>query len=224
MADLEELCRHLQLLEAPITKEMDAMIRAADNEHSARAVRDFKAKLDSAALAYEPLTERIIKAAEGGSGKFPSFALRDAAKAETNANALYSWARTFVPKDTDNQAGMDKAAKLRMMPYLVAMAYAVRIKLDVYYVESGGIDKSERLEYLERSRSTVDQFMGILEVAVGTMLNNSGLLEVALDYHLALTTYVAISTALRSSVQMMLAPKDMPEMIKAWDDGLTPIR
>lgn len=44
---------------------------------------------------------------------------------------------------------MDKADKLKLMPYLVAMAYAVRIKLDVYYVESSVVDKAERGEYLE---------------------------------------------------------------------------
>ena len=137
LADLAEFCRHLRLLEGAISEETDAMIAAAYNEHSARAVRDFKSMVDAVKLTYEPLTERMLKAAKSSASTLPKFALRDAAKAEMHANTLYSWARTFLPKETDNLAGMDKAAKLRMIPYVVSMAYAVRVKLDVHYVESG---------------------------------------------------------------------------------------
>lgn len=40
------------------------MIAAADNDESARSVRDFNAKVGAAALAYEPLMDRMLKATE----------------------------------------------------------------------------------------------------------------------------------------------------------------
>ena len=218
----------LRLLLGPITQDVNTMIAAADADDSARVVRDFKSKLDAATLAYDPLTKRLLTAAKGGSSSssFPGLALRDAAKAEMHANMLYSWARTFVPTDTSGQAGMnmDKAAKLKMVPYIVAMAYAVRIKLDVYYVESSGVVKAERHEYLERSCSTVEEFLKVMQVAMYVTLRNSSLLDVALDYHLALTTYATLTAALRASVQMLLKPRDAPRTIATWDDGLEQVR
>ena len=223
-ADVAQICQHLQLLESPLTDDVNAMIAAAARDQDARALRDFRSKVDALMLAYEPLTRRLVKAAESHSGAFPAMALRDAAKAEMNANALYTWARTFVPMDTDTPTKNDKVAKLQLMPYIVAMAYAVRVKLDVYYVESSGVDKTERLEYLERSRNTVEEFVTIIRVAVHVTLHDSGLLDVVLDYHLALTTYIALMATMRASAQIMLQPSDAPKAIALWDDGLGKIR
>ena len=176
-------------------------------------------------LAYEPLTKKIIKAAEPSyTAPFTSLALRDAAKVEKHAIELYSWARTFLPKDTAKHPAMDKASKLKLVPYVVAMAYAVRIQLDVYYVESSAVNKDDRLEYLERSRTVVERFVDVLQVAMNVTLSDSSLLDVAMDYHLALTTYITLMAALRASVQIMLTPKDAPKTTALWDDGLAGIR
>ena len=126
--------------------------------------------------------------------------------------------------DVSSPADMDKAARLKMMLYVVAMAYAVRPKLDVHYVESRQVNKAERLEYLERSRNAVEQFMTILEVVVRTMLHDSSLLELALNYNLALTTYTTLKAALRASVEILLESKDVPKTIALWDNGLAEIR
>ena len=221
---MAQVCQHLRLLESPLSADVNAMIADAINDQNSRAVRDFKSKLDTLTLAYEPLTKRLAKAAESRSSTFTALALRDAAKAEMHANALYAWARTYVPTDTNALAKRDKAGKLQMMPYIVAMAYAVRVKLDVYYVESSGVDKAERLEYLERGRNTVNEFVATIKVVARVTLCDSSLLEVALDYHLALTTYIALMAAMRASVQMMLQPSDAPKTIALWDDGLETIR
>ena len=236
-AGLRQLCRHLPLLEAPLTREIKSMIAVEDNELCARSVRDFKSKMDATTLAYEPLAERLIQAAasrgDGGDGssssKLSNVALRDAAKAEMHANTLYSWARTFIPKLTSSSSGggggtISKGAKLHMLPYLVAMAYAVRVKLDVFYVEGSVVNKAERLEYWERSRTVVEQFVSVLQGAVRVTLGDSSLLDVAIDYHLALTTYIVLMATLRKSVQMMLAPHDAPKAIQLWDDGLAELR
>ena len=224
LADVAQLCQHLHLLESPLTDDADAMIAAAVREQDGRDVRDFKSKVDALTLAYEPLTRRIVQAAERRPIAFATLAIRDAAKAELHANALYTWARTYVPTDTDVETKRDKAGKLQLMPYIVAMAYAVRVKLDIYYVESSDVDRAERLEYLERCRNTMDELATTIKAAVRVTLHESSLLEVALDYHLALTTYMALMAALRATAQMMLQPGDAPQTIALWDDGLDTIR
>ena len=200
------------------------MISTSNNSDGARIAREFKARLDLVTLAYEPLTKRFIKVAEGDSQKFPPFAAKDAAKAEVQANALYAWARTFVPNESSDLEDLDKLAKLKMMPYLVAMAYAVRVKLDVHYVEASVLDRTERMEYLERSCNMVDEFTVLVRVALNAILVKSSLLEVALDYHLVLTTYMMLMATLKKSVQMILAPSAPVGSIQVWDDGLSGIR
>ena len=202
------------------------MIAAVDRDDSAHVVREFKSRVGSLTLAYGPLTNKIINAAAENETSILAGAVaqKDAGKAEAQANALYAWAGTFLPKDLPNRVNIDKASKLKMMAYAVAMAYAVRIKLDVFYVESHGVPEADRREYLERSRSTVEKFMQVLGAAMRVLLSGASLLEVAVDYHLALTTYVALKEALQASVQMMLAPRDAPRTIALWDDGLSEIR
>ena len=221
---MAQLCQHLRLLESPLTDDVNAMIAAIIEDQDARTARDFRSRVEALTLAYEPLTQRLVKAAESRPIAFPAQALRDALRAEMNANALYTWARTYVPTETDVRTERDKAAKLQMMPYIVAMAYAVRVKLDVYYVESSGVDRAERLEYLERGRNTVEEFVATIKVALRVTLCDSSLLEVALDYHLALMTYMALMAAMRATAQMMLQPSDAPRTIALWDDGLDKIR
>lgn len=207
------------------------MIHAIDSRDAPRTVREFEAALGSAALAHQPLVQRFIKALDAGGDtstntkrRFPLSAAKDAAKAETQANTLFAWASTFVPKTPASWARWNKQDKIAVMPYVVAMAYAVRIKLDVHYVEGSMVSDAEKSDYLERSRKTVDEFIPILQMAVKATLDGSSLLEVALDYHLALTTYVTLLTALRKSVQMTLSPQSSPENVVAWDDGLSSIR
>ena len=200
------------------------MVATADDRHCAQAVRKFKAKLDLVTLAYEPLTERIISAAGSATRKFSSLALRDARRAEAQANMFYLWARTLIPKDTDIWVQRSKASKLKLMPYFVVMAYAVRVKLDVFYVESCGLGRTEQLEYRERSRRVVEELTGILDAEMATVVTNSSLLDVALDYHLTLATYIALKAALQKSLQIMLAPEEAPRAIQVWDDGLSHLR
>ena len=224
-AGVLQLCQHLRLLASPLSQDIRSMIGTIDADESTRIVRDFKSRLDSVSLTYDPLVDRMIAAAERRVRTFPPAALRD---------ALYAWARTFVHTGDSSssssgssspaRATLQKADKLLMMPYVVAMAYAVRVKLDVHFVESSQVHEAERLDYLDRSRRTVEQFVELLQAVVRMTLEESSLLEVALDYNLALTTYATLLAALRGSAQMMLEPHGVPRPIVSWDDGLSGIR
>lgn len=223
-----DIYSQLRLLESPLSQDVNDKINSINDGNCAQPVREFKERIDSIMLAYEPLVEKITRAAESEDRKFSSFSSKDASKAEAMANALYAWAGTFVPREYDGLVSLNKNAKLALLPYLVAMAYAVRVKLDAHYVESSFVVKKERVEFLERSRGTVRKFLFLARMVLNSILESSSLLEVALEYHLALTTYVALTVTLRKSLQLMLEPCDTPNgalrTAQAWDDGLSGIR
>ena len=218
----QHLRQHLRLLGRPLTQDIDV-------DESARDVHDFKSKVDAVTLAYEGLIEQTVIAAveRHPDTLLAPLAPRDAAKAEMDANTLYMWARAFVPADSTTSARthMAKADKIKMMPYVVAMAYAVRLKLDVYCIESSGMDDTERMMCSEMSRKAMGQLMQVLQVATWATIDDSSLLDMALDYHLATTTYITLSAAVRASVQMAMPTLGgVPRAIVHWDDGLSGIR
>ena len=220
-----EIFSHLQLLESPLTQSTGDLIKAAADGDGAESIRELKSKLDSVALAYKPLTDWIVQAAESGRREFPPAALTDAAGAEAQADGVYFWARSLVSECAANPAGVGRIAKLKMMPYLVAMAYTVRVKLDACYVESIALPRPEGSgTCLERSRNAVSEFAAAVRTAVDVMLSESSLLEVALDYHLELSVYATMVVALQKSVEMLLSPDNPPEIPTQWDDGLSNIR
>lgn len=70
----------------------------------------------------------------------------------------------------------------------------------------------------------VDNFVQVIGPEVMAMTANTGLLNVALDYHLPITTYLTLITTLRNSVQTMVSPGAASRDISIWDDGLVGIR
>ena len=224
-ADASGICRHLRALESIASQDLDVVIDAVEDKDAARSARDFKANVDSLALAHDPLIKDILETTASKSQRFPSFVARHAEKAETHANTVFAWARTFVPNVVTPQTELDKRARLRMTPYIFAMAYAVRVKMDAHLIESRMIDEVDRSAYLDRSRNIVEEFMVVLEAAIDVSIRNTSLLEIALDFHWALTTYLVMMAALRRSVQLMTeSRKDAPEDVTTWDDGLSRIR
>lgn len=112
-------------LELIMQNDFEALIETMPNKDAARAARELKAKLDTLTLAYDPLIKDIVKAAESERRQLSTLVSRDAERAESSVNAIYVWANTFVPNSTRNAAAVSKQAKLKMMPYVVAMAYAI---------------------------------------------------------------------------------------------------
>lgn len=111
-----------------------------------------------------------------------------------------------------------------MTPYIVCMAYAVRVKLDAHLVRSHFLSKADRNRYLQRAVDIVEKFVKVIIQALNAMTTNASLLDIALDYHSSIMTYVALIKTLRSSAQAMQSPKAAPEETEMWNDGLAAIR
>ncbi|MEM7555704.1 MAG: hypothetical protein AAF378_16705 [Cyanobacteria bacterium P01_A01_bin.84] len=141
------------------------------------------------------------------------------------ATQLYYWAETFVPSDQKELENMSKDARFHVMPYLIAMAYAVRVKADAYAVESDTIDNADdRAAYLKRSRKIVDEFIEVLKFTADVLTTNASILDIALDYYLPLSAYLTAITSLRAGTDALLIPTYKHKIVGAWDDGLSRIR
>ena len=203
----------------------ESVISTIENEKAVRVAREFKAMLNSLTLAYTPLVEDVISLAKQGSQGLSDLAREDAVNAEMRADNLYAWAQTFVPSG-GGQATLSKRAKVEQMPYVVAMAYAVRVKLDAHLVRSCVLSGAKRGAYLQRARKIVDDFVRVLQAALAAVVTNTSLVEIALDCYQPIATYVTLMAALRASVDTMLATERGPgsRKIALWDDGLGGIR
>lgn len=196
---------------------------ALNDADAARVARDLKGKMNSLSLAYGPLVDTFIKSAEHSTQCLSEIAKEDAYMAIMRADDLYAWAETFLPNKS--QATLSRWAKLELMPYVVAMAYAVRVKMDAHLVQSKLLSESSEAQYLQRNYAIVDDFISVLQPAIVGLISNTSLLEIALDYHQPLATYVTLIETLRTSAQLMLPLfESTPEKIAVWDDGLSGIR
>lgn len=110
------------------------------------------------------------------------------------------------------------------MPYTVAMAYAVRVKMDANLAKSYLIPETERANYLRRNGGIAESFTLVLHDAIKGLLYNTGLLKVALDYQQPLAAYVTLMGTLPSSARLMRASSSAPEKIVLWDGGLEAVR
>lgn len=206
-------------------KDFENLLQSTQNEPALSNARDFKARVASITSTYDCIYEDIVEAVESKNKQLPSFAVKDTEKAVIAATQLYHWAETFVPSDQKKLTKMSKEAKFQIMPYLVAMAYAVRVKADAYVVECDTIaNANDQAAYLKRSRKIVDEFIAKLKSVVTALTANTTMLDIALDYHLPLSTYLTVITSLRAGVDALLSPAHKQEIVGVWNDGLSSIR
>lgn len=218
-----DLCDRLDALKFQMARGFESVISTIKDAGAVRVAREFKTKLRLLTLAHDPLVEDIINSVENTLQDISEFAKEDADKAIARAEELYAWAETFLP-DT-SQATLSKRAKLELMPYIVAMAYSVRVKLDAQLVRSSLLPEAKRGLYLQRACGLVDEFVRVLRSTLAAVMANTSLLDIALDYYQPLATYITLITSLQSSVHMMLSPQGAPpKKIEFWDDGLSSIR
>ena len=215
----------LDSLEETIGEGFEAAVNTISSKQAIDVARNYRFRLRVVTLAYDDLVEDIILAAGSEKRKFSSLAKDSSVKAEMRAEELYAWAEGFIPNTGNDQAGLSKKAKLGLMPYIVALAYAMRVKTDARLVRSHSIvDAGERQNFLERSRKSMSDFIHVLRVVVAAVVTTSNLLEIALDYHLAMATYMMLITSLKTSMQLTLGPAKESLEIELWDDGLSKIR
>lgn len=196
-----------------------------------------KERVQLATFAYDDLVSDIVGAAEKSTGRQSqtlarSMARDSAVNAEGRAEELYAWAMTHLPdfghRNKESQVtGLNRHQKLGVIPYIVAMAYAVRIKIDARMVKSHSMeDKDDRERHLMRSRSIVGDFVSLLRAALMATVIDVSLLEMALDCHLPMATYMMLMKGIQASAQTMVEKSETINQtkIEAWDDGLSKIR
>lgn len=228
-----EICKRLDSLEHQVVQGFDAVLKAIEDKEAAEIARQFNTKLEWVALKYKELVGDIADAVENTDqrcqGLAGDLAKSDAIETESRADELYVWAKGLVPASDDiggSRTPLGMAGILGAMPYVVAMAYAIRVKVDARLVKSHSIaSKGERKRYLERSRSMIKEFVTRLRSIVMTIVRDASLLEIALDYHLALTTYVMLIASMEASAEIMVdANGAKPKTIPVWNDGLSKLR
>ena len=114
----------------------------------------------------------------------------------------------------------DKARKQQLMPYIVTMAEAVRAKMGVYCIESNAMqcnamDRMERLEYLERDRNTVGEFMATIKVVARVTLQESSLQDGARAQRCAQDDRTAERRAARHQVEAR-----HQQVVNGWVTGM----
>ena len=217
-----DISGRLDALQAQMNHGFEQAISTIRDVEATRTAREFRAKLNSITLAYDPLVEEIAGLVEDRNHSLSDFVKEDADKAEMRADDLYSWASAHLP--STSQAALHKRTKLELMPYIVCMAYAVRVKMDAYLVRSRLLPETRRAAYLQRATGIVDNFVRVLGPALIAVMANTSLLDVALDYHLPIATYLMLIMTLRNSAQSMVSPETESSQVEPWDDGLSGIR
>ena len=215
----------LGTLRARMDQGFESVIASIKDAEAVWTAREFKAKLKTLTLAYDPLIEDMLSSTGDASDQSLSEFLKDDAHlAIMRADELSAWVDTFLPSAAQ-EAAMSRRGKLELMPYIVAMAYAVRVKLDAHLVKSSLLPKAKRGAYLQRILAVVDEFVRVLQRALLGVVSDTSLLDIAINCQQPLATYVTLITTLRVTADTMLAPEDAPPKdVALWDDGLADIR
>ena len=232
-AESVDICERLDSLEKKITRGVQDVIGTLNSQQAAAIDNKFKEKLDLVTTPYKELVHDITEAAGNMDHQYSSLAgeivKENAIAAEKRADELHAWAKSNMPKAVGNShVDRNKPKKIKMMPYIVAMAYAVRVKVDARMVKVHSMPAKggEREKYLERNRKFIDDIVKLLREKITEIVDGASLLEIALDYYLVLATYAMLITSLQASVPMMVKPETTVEgeKIQGWDDGLSDIR
>ena len=212
----------LDALHAETDRGFDTVISGIQSEGPVRTARELKDKVDSLIQAHEPLVADIINLAADGSRGMSDYAKEDADKAEARADYLYSWANNYLPETAKlaAQVALSKHVELKTMPYIVCMAYAVRVKLDAHLVRS----KDDCAYYYREAADAVEKFVGVVSPALKAVTGDTSLLSIAFVRHYPIAIYATLVRTLRDSARNMGSPKAASKQIERWDDGLSGIR
>lgn len=179
-----------------------------------RLVRDFYVKLDMLAKKYHPALKAVAC-----KGEFPQYLKDDIKEIKRRAEELYSWAKIHLSEKS-------KLAAMQNMPYVVAMAFAVRAEMDACIAESEMATCTESKDFfLNQCRELGNKFLRVVMGQITTLFSDSTLLDVAFDLHTHLGVYVTYIKSFQASLELLKATDTAEyEHIYSWDDGLAPLR
>lgn len=206
-------------------RSFESILDSVQSEAAKRDVREFKINMDAAMKAYVMIIRDMEAHAEAGEHPYPSYVKEDAKEAKRSATLLYMWAKTYVPKCTTDETTADKGKKLSKLPYILAMALAVRIEMDACLLEGDMMDSQTDTKLFEtRSQEIVIDFVNLLSDTLSELLTSTSLLEVALDFDFYISTYISLIRGFRASLKPLdyILPK-LSEIFD-WDDGLAVLR
>lgn len=246
----DDICERLISLESTVNQGFRSVITTIDNSDARKCAREYKEKVTFVMLAYDVLLKNVDEAikckrqqsqslfgnwswqfsffASSKRQGFPSLARNDV---QDNANTvidradgLYAWAKSLTPyADSDSHSNHNKHEPL---PYIQAMVFATRVKVDAQMVQNYSYTtKAERERHFDRIRSGVDDLLEKLRSEVVAIVTGASLLEIALDFRLELETYVTQIIILQVSVRAASEPEAMVKgKGRAWNDELRKIR
>ena len=207
-----DVCARLDMLESKIDQGFDAVIGTIHSTRAADKARELRIEQDLVIRAHNEVVEDMIHVAE--SEQLPPRASERASIAEQRADRLYFIAKSSVPASKSDQAALSKQDKLVLMPYIIAMAYATRVKVDARMITSLRDGPTE----LQRCQQYIDEFAQVLRNAIEAIVYDVSLLEVALDYYLPLAAYLNLYRGLGTQ-------NELPSSgARVWEDGLAGIR
>ena len=205
-------------------KKLEDMIVIIKEKDALDIARGLKEKWKMVSGAYEELCDCICER-EKNNGHFPSTAQKIADKAEGRAEDLYCWAESIA--ETPSSSRVDesvKEAQIKQWPCVVAQAYAMQVRFDARMVKSCSIvDDGERRKYQEMSRDIKNVLIEKIRGKIRTIILDTSLLDMALDYHLPVLIYTKLIDNLQRE-QKIQQPEDMRESTEALEDGLSKLR
>ena len=176
-------------------------------------------------MTHDRVVDDLIVSIQTNGEKASQLAESNAEKVEYRADELYAWSKTFLP---DMSSPLSRVSKVSIMPYILSMAYAIRVKLDTVASRIVLMGDEEGTESLELIGKDVEAFIQVLQSALKAIIRDTGLLEVALDYYMPLAILATLIQALKiAPISPRLSDSDWHlegEAIAVWDDGLSGIR
>lgn len=179
-----------------------------------RLVCDFYVKLDMLAKKYHTTIKAVVC-----KGEFPQYLKDDIKEIKRRAEELYSWAKLHLSEKP-------KLAVMQNMPYIVAMAFAVRAEMDACIAESEMAVCTESKDFfLNRCRELGNKFLKVVVGQLSALFGDSTLLDVAFDLHTHMGVYVTLIKSFRASLELLEAADTAEyEDVYSWNDGLAPLR
>lgn len=204
-----------------IRREMNSgfqrVISAIHDNRARQVAEEFYAKQETLKKMYNGMIDDIA------SGRPYSSHAKDSARdAQKTAIDFCSWTKAHLLKS-------DRAELIKNFPFIVAMAFSVRVEMDSLIIQSE-MEKNdkEKEPFMSRIRRSEKELIETLFNQLCGLVKSSSLLEIAFDLHVYVATYITLIKSFRASLSLLPSSsstrQELPCGIHDWDDGLSPLR